>query len=367
VETQKTALYEIHRQLGAKLVDFAGYWMPIQYRGILDEHRRVRTTVGIFDVSHMGEFIIKGKAALDFLQRVTINDVSQLEVNQIQYSAMCYEDGGIVDDLLVYRLPDSYLTVVNASNLVKDFNWMQQHLIPGAVLENVSDDYSLLALQGRDAARVLQKLTPVDLSRLEYYWLAEAEVAGVPAFISRTGYTGELGYEIGFAPSASEKVWNAMLAAGQEFEIEPIGLGARDTLRLEMKYCLYGNDIDQTTNPLEAGLGWVTKLKKGDFIGRPALLAAKNAGLPRKLVSLVMEERAVPRHGYPVMKNGQEIGVVTSGTMSPMLGQGIAMAYVATEYSEIDSTVEIQIRNKAIPARVVKSPFYEIPYVFPPR
>lgn len=362
METKKTALYEIHRQLGAKLVDFAGYWMPIQYRGILDEHRRVRTSVGLFDVSHMGEFRISGPAALDFLQRVTINDVSKLEVNQIQYSAMCYEDGGIVDDLLVYRLPDCYLTVVNASNLVKDFNWMEQHLIPGAQLEDVSDDYTLLALQGRDATRVLQKLTPVDLSKLEYYWLVQASIAGIPALISRTGYTGELGYEIGFAPEASETVWNAIMQAGQEFEIEPIGLGARDTLRLEMKYCLYGNDIDQTTNPLEAGLGWVTKLKKGDFIGRPALLAAKAAGLRRKLVALVVAERAVPRHGYPVTKDGREIGVVTSGTMSPSVGLGIAMAYVATEFSEIDSVVEIQIRNKAIPARVIQPPFYQLPY-----
>lgn len=362
MEPKKTALYETHQKLGAKMVDFAGYWMPVQYQGILDEHRRVRKTVGLFDVSHMGEFIIRGEKKLEFLQMLTINDVSKLEINQIQYSAMCYPDGGIVDDILVYRFPDYYLTVVNASNLEKDFNWMQQHLIPGVKLENVSDNCSLLALQGRDATRVLQKLTPADLASLEYYWLVETKVAGVPAFISRTGYTGELGYEISFAPAAAEKIWNAIMDAGEEFEIQPIGLGARDTLRLEMKYCLYGNDIDQTTNPLEAGLRWATKLKKGDFIGRDALLKVKKAGLKRKLVSLVMEERAIPRHGYPVLKDGKEIGVVTSGTMSPMLEQGIAMAYVATEFSKVDSIVDIQIRKKVVPARVVKPPVYKIPY-----
>lgn len=361
MEPKKTGLYKIHQALGAKLVNFAGYWMPIQYRGIMEEHRRVRTTVGLFDVSHMGEFIIQGPHALDFLQLVTINDVSKLAVNQIQYSAMCYEDGGIVDDLLVYRLPEYYLTVVNASNIDKDFKWMQAHLIPEVELTNVSDNYSLLALQGRDSRATLQKIIPLDLSTLAYYWLIQGEVAGVPAFISRTGYTGELGYEIGFVPEYSEQVWEALMEAGKAFDIEPIGLAARDTLRLEMKYCLYGNDIDQTTNPLEAGLGWITKLKKGEFIGRDAILNVKKEGIKRKLVGLVTSNRAIPRHGYRIYKNDAEIGVVTSGTMSPMLNLGIAMAYVAAGSADVGTKVDIEIRQKRIPATIVQTPFYQVP------
>ncbi|MCI0512002.1 glycine cleavage system aminomethyltransferase GcvT [candidate division KSB1 bacterium] len=361
VETKKTALYERHQNLGAKLVEFAGYWMPIQYRGILEEHRRVRTSVGLFDVSHMGEFRIQGEKALDFLQFMTINNVANLSVNQVQYSAMCYEAGGIVDDLLVYRLPKYYLTVVNASNLVKDFNWLQSHLMPGVELTNLSDDYALLALQGRDSQAILQKMTAVPLANLSYYWIAEGEVAGVKAFISRTGYTGELGYEIGCAPENAVKVWDALMTTGKPYHIEPIGLGARDTLRLEMKYCLYGNDIDATTNPLEAGLGWITKLQKGNFLGQEALLKIKAQGLPRKLVGLVTEGKAIPRHGYQVLKGDLAIGVVTSGSISPMLDRGIAMAYVATEHSALGTSVEIDMRKKRVPAKVVETPFYKVP------
>ncbi|MBN1350862.1 glycine cleavage system aminomethyltransferase GcvT [candidate division KSB1 bacterium] len=359
MSAKKTALYEIHKKLNARIVEFAGYLMPIQYKGIMDEHRRVRQTVGIFDVSHMGEFIISGEKSLDFLQLVTINDVARLDVFQVQYSAMCYENGGIVDDLLVYRFPDHYMTVVNASNLEKDFRWMQSHLIPGVELKNASDDFTLLAVQGPDSVATLQKLTPVDLSAIEYYWMKQEKLADVEAIISRTGYTGEPGFEIGFAPEYSEKVWNAIMDAGQEFQIEPVGLGARDTLRLEMKYCLYGNDIDQTTHPLEAGLGWITRLKKGQFIGRDAILNAKEKGLTRKLVGIELEGKAIPRHGYEIYKDEQQVGVITSGTFSPMLEKGIAIGYLAVEYTEPGTDIDIMIRNRKVPATVVKTPFYK--------
>ncbi len=362
MEIKKLALYDVHKRAGAKIVEFAGFWMPIQYEGILNEHRKVRNSVGLFDVSHMGEFIVKGRNAVEFLQSVTINDVSKLAEFQVQYSALCYENAGIVDDLLIYRFPDYFLVVVNASNIEKDFDWMQKHLMPGVDFKNLSDEYALLAIQGRNSLPTLQKLTNVHLNEIPYYWLANGEVAGVKCYISRTGYTGELGYEIGFPPEYAEKIWMALMDAGREFNIAPIGRAARDTLRLEMKYCLYGNDIDATTNPLEAGLGWITKLKKGNFVGREALLRVKEQGIPRKLVGIVLEENGIPRHGYPIYKNGSRIGEVTSGTMSPMLQQGIAMGYVKTEHSEIGSPVEIESRGKHLPARVVETPFYKIPY-----
>lgn len=358
MEAKKLALYETHKSLGAKIVEFAGYLMPIQYKGILEEHRKVRTSVGIFDVSHMGEFIIKGDNALDFLQLLTINNVAQLATYQVQYSAMCYENGGIVDDLLVYRLPKHFMMVVNAANIEKDFQWINSHLIPGIECVNATDDYTLLAVQGPKAEATLQKSTNIDLSKIKYYWMTEGKFAGVDVFISRTGYTGEPGFELGFAPEYSEEIWNVIMESGKEFDIEPIGLGARDTLRLEMKYCLYDNDIDQTTNPLEAGLGWITKLKKGHFIGRDALVKTKQAGLTRRLIGLELEGKAIPRHGYKIYKNEQEIGRITSGTFSPMLEKGIAMGYVKSEYSEIGTHIEIAIRNKLAPVIVVKTPFY---------
>ena len=358
MEPKKLALYEIHKNLGAKIVEFAGYLMPIQYKGIMEEHRKVRTSVGVFDVSHMGEFIIKGENVLDYLQLLTINNIAKLETYQVQYSAMCYETGGLIDDLLVYRLPHHFMMVVNASNIVKDFQWMSSHLPSKVELTNATDEYTLLAIQGPHAEATLQKLTDIDLSKINYYWMMQGKLAGVDVFISRTGYTGEPGFEVGFAPRYSEKVWNAIMDSGKEFDIEPIGLGARDTLRLEMKYCLYGNDIDQTTNPLEAGLGWITKLKKGHFIGRDVLLKIKQKGLTRKLVGLELAGRAIPRHGYNIYKNEQKIGVITSGTFSPMLEKSIAMGYVGIEHSEIGTALDVAIRNKMVPGVVVKTPFY---------
>jgi aminomethyltransferase len=356
---KKTALYDIHASFGAKLVEFAGFWMPVQYRGIIDEHRTVRSSVGVFDVSHMGEFEFRGKAAGEFLQRVTINDVSKLAEYQAQYSALCYPDGGIVDDVIVYRWPDHYMMVVNASNIEKDFAWLSQHATSNVGLIDRSDAYSLLAVQGRNAQATLQKITKFNLTEMKYYWFAAGEIAGAPAFISRTGYTGEDGFEVGFAPEHSEKVWRAIFEAGEEFGIEPIGLGARDTLRLEMKYCLYGNDIDQTTNPLEAGLGWITKLDKGEFIGREAMAKMKAAGIPRKLVGFEMEGKSIARHGYPILQDGAPIGRVTSGTFSPSLEKSIGMGYVASEHAAAGAELMIDIRGRAAKAKVVKTPFYQ--------
>ncbi len=359
MEVKKTGFYEIHKKLGAKIVEFAGYYMPVQYSGIINEHKRVRASVGLFDVSHMGEFIVTGENALDFLQHLTINDVSKLAVNQVQYSAMCYEDGGIVDDLLVYRLKDRYMMVVNASNLQKDFEWAQKHLMPQVDLRNHSDDLSLLALQGPKAVATLQKLTNVKLDEIKYYWLFEGKVAGIEMMVSRTGYTGEPGFELCFPVQHSETMWNVLMEAGKEFDIEPIGLGARDTLRLEMKYCLYGNDIDRTTNPLEAGLSWITKPDKGEFIGRNVLLKVKEEGVTRRLVGFEMEKKAFPRHGYKIFAKGRQVGHVTSGTFSPMLEKGIGTGYVARGYSKIGTPLEIEIRKQRVPAHVVKTPFYE--------
>lgn len=356
---KKTGLYEIHKQLGAKLVEFAGFEMPIQYSSILQEHRRVRETVGLFDVSHMGEFIIRGPNALPFLQALTINDVSALEINQIQYSAMCYKDGGIVDDVLVYRFPDYYMVVVNAANLDKDLEWAQKHLLTDVELVDESDSTSLLALQGPKAEATLQKITDLDLTSIKFYWLAEGKVDGVDMMVSRTGYTGEPGFELCFPRQYSEQIWNALMQAGAEFDIEPAGLGARDTLRLEVNMNLYGNDIDHTTNPLEARMGWVTKLNKGDFIGREALRQIKEQGLSRKLVAFETEGKTFPRHGYDVYKVDEKIGHVTSGSVSPMLNKGIGMAYVDINYATIGEDIDIEIRGRRAKATIVKPPIYK--------
>jgi aminomethyltransferase len=355
---KRTPFFEIHQQAGGKIVPFGGYEMPVQYAGIMEEHKTVRTAVGVFDVSHMGEFFAEGPNALSFLQSITVNDVSKLTPGKAQYTAMCYENGGIVDDLLVYMLADqSYMIVVNAANIDKDWEWMKQHCPAGVTFENKSDAVALLAVQGPKSLATMQKLTSIDLSVIPYYNFVQGKLAGVEMTISRTGYTGELGFEIYFGVEHAAAVWKAIFEAGKEFGIAPIGLGARDTLRLEMGYCLYGNDIDQTTNPIEGGLGWITKLAKGDFIAKPILEKTKAEGPKRKLVGMMLAEKAVPRHGYPLMANGGNIGVVTSGTYSPSLEKGIAMGYVERQHAEIGSKIQIDVRGKFVDATVVALPF----------
>ena len=360
-----TALTEIHRALGAKMVEFAGFLMPLQYQSIRSEHLRVRTTVGVFDVSHMGEFYVTGPDREAFVDYLTVNDVKSLHEGQVQYSCMCKPHAGIVDDLLVYRFPDKIMLVVNASNAEKDWNWIVENKRGHVQLRNASDEITLLAVQGRYAAPLVQKLTRTDLSQIKYYWFEEGEVAGVKAMISRTGYTGEDGFEIYHANADARRIWDGLFEAGKPYELEPIGLGARDSLRLEMKMCLYGNDIDETTNPLEAGLGWITKLDKGDFISRQKLLDVKARGVPRKLVGMEVMGDGFPRHGYPILNpNGSRdvIGSVTSGTVSPVLDKGIAMGYVPTKLSAIGSEVRMDLRGRVLPAKVVKTPFYQRPY-----
>jgi len=358
---KKTPFYNIHKEKGAKILPFAGYEMPIQYKnGIVHEHKKVRDSVGMFDLSHMGEFIVRGPKALEFLQKTTINDVSALVVGQVQYSNMCYPDGGIVDDLLVYRDEDFYYLVVNASNLDKDFEWLKSNLIDGMELINVSDDTALIGVQGPRAEAVVQKLIKDDLSTLVYYHFIHSEIDGVPALISRTGYTGEDGFEIYFTNlDRAEELWRKVEQAGEEFEIEPIGLGARDTLRLEMKYPLYGNDIDKDTNPLEAGLRWAVKFEKGDFIGKEVLEKVKLGKIQRKLIPFVMDGKGIPRPHFKILKDGKEIGEVRSGTMSPSLGVGIGTGYVHRDYMKSGNKIEIDIRGKIFPATVIKPPFYK--------
>jgi len=362
LNARKTALYDLHVQAGAKMVEFAGYLMPVQYKGVIQEHQAVRNAVGIFDVSHMGEFFIRGERATEYLQKLTLNDVTKLQQYRAQYTGMCYEHGGMIDDLILYCFGDHYMAIVNASNREKDYAWMKQHLLDGVELQDLSDDYSLFAVQGRQAQATLQTLTHLNLDEIKFYWFNTGTLAGVEAIIARTGYTGEDGFEVAVNVNDSEKVWNAIMAAGAAFGIEPIGLGARDTLRMEMKYSLYGNDIDETTNPIEAGLGWISKVDKGEFIGRDAIVAMKEQGPPRKLVGFELLERAIPRHNYKIMKEGSEVGYVTSGTFSPSLEKGIGLGYVNVPHHEIGTDISIAIRNKQVPARVVKTPFYQRPY-----
>ncbi len=353
-----TPFYTIHRQLGAKMVPFGGYEMPVQYTSIIEEHKAVRNAVGVFDTSHMGEFVVKGKNAEAFLQRVTVNDVAKLVPGEAQYSAMCYDDAGIVDDLLVYKFGDDhFMVVVNASNIDKDFEWMSRHLMPEVEFRNASDITALLAIQGPRSCAALQRLTSIDLKTIPYYHFIEGSLGGVEMIISRTGYTGELGFEIYFSPAYAERVWQSIFTAGKDCGITPVGLGARDTLRLEMGYRLYGNDIDQTTNTLEAGLGWITKFKKGDFIGRPVLEKVKADGLKRKLVGVEIEEKAIARHGYAIHSNGTNVGSVTSGTFSPSLEKGIAMGYVNVAYSSVGSPVHIDVRGKSVQGKITALPF----------
>lgn len=352
-------LNDKHVALGGKMVPFAGYSMPVQYTGVNDEHETVRNAAGIFDVSHMGEFVVSGPNALALIQAVTSNDASKLVDGKAQYSCLPNDKGGIVDDLLVYRIEaEKYLLVVNASNIEKDWNWITQHNTMGADIKNVSDNYCLFAVQGPKATGVLQKLTTVDLSKIEYYSFVVGPFMDIPnIIISATGYTGAGGFELYVQNENAIKVWDAILEAGKPEGLKPIGLAARDTLRLEMGFCLYGNDINDTTSPIEAGLGWVTKFTK-PFVNSEHLLHQKNQGVSRKLVGFEMVEKAIPRHDYEICDaNGKTIGIVTSGTMSPSLKLGIGMGYVPTEYSAADSEIFIKIREKLNKAKVVKVPF----------
>ncbi len=358
---KSTPFTQKHIALGAKMHEFAGYDMPIEYSGIIDEHLAVCNAVGVFDVSHMGEIWVKGPRALEFVQKVTSNDASVLEVGKVQYTCFPNDEGGIVDDLLVYRYEEQkYMLVVNAANLEKDWNWCLAHKIDGAELENASDNIAQLAVQGPKALAALQKLTPLDLSSIPYYTFKVGEMAGVgEVIISNTGYTGAGGFELYFHPDYASQVWDAIFEAGEEFGIKPAGLGARDTLRLEMGFCLYGNDIDDTTSPIEAGLGWITKFVEGnDFIARDIIEAHKKNGVSRKLVGFEMVDRGIPRHGYAfVDAAGNAIGHVTSGTMSPTRKIGIGMGYVKTEFSKAGTELFIDIRGRKLKAVVVRPPF----------
>lgn len=358
---KNTALSHIHEQLGAKMVPFAGYNMPVSYEGVNAEHETVRKNLGVFDVSHMGEFLITGPNALDLLQKVCSNDISKIVDGQAQYNCMPNETGGIVDDLIVYKFEDGkYLLVVNASNIDKDWEWISKHNTMGAEMRNLSDDYSLLAIQGPKAVEAMQSLTSEDLSAIKFYHFKVADFAGIAhVIISATGYTGSGGFEIYCKNSEVEQVWNKVMEAGKNFGIRPIGLAARDTLRLEMGFCLYGNDINDTTSPLEAGLGWITKFTK-DFINSENLKKQKEEGVKRKLIGFELKERGIPRHDYEIVdKDGKNIGIVTSGTMAPSLNKGIGLGYVTTENSAPGSEIFIQIRNKPVGATVVKTPFYK--------
>ena len=356
-----TPFTEKHVSLGAKMHEFAGYNMPIEYSGIIDEHLTVCGGVGVFDVSHMGEFWVKGPHALDFLQKVTSNNVAALTPGKVQYTCFPNEDGGIVDDLLVYHYePEKYLLVVNASNIEKDWNWCVSHNTEGAELENASDRMAQLAVQGPKAILALQKLTSINLSDLPYYTFTHGEFAGEKdVIISNTGYTGAGGFELYFYPEAAMKIWDAVFEAGAEFGIKPVGLGARDTLRLEMGFCLYGNDIDDTTSPLEAGLGWITKFVDGkNFTNRQALEKQKAEGVTRRLVGFEMIDRGIPRHGYALTDGeGNVIGHVTSGTMSPTRKIGIGLGYVQIAFAKPDTEIYLDNRGRHLKAKVVKPPF----------
>jgi aminomethyltransferase len=354
----RTPLYDTHVRAGARMVEFAGWEMPVQYAGILEEHQAVRTRAGLFDVSHMGEVVFRGPKALEALNRVFTNDLTKAADGQAQYGCLCRDSGGIVDDVVVYRRSATDLLVcVNAANRAKDFEWLRGHA-GGAEVSNESDDWAQLALQGPLAAQLLQRLTNVNLSAMRTYRFATGEVAGIPSLVARTGYTGEDGFEI-FAPAdKGPALWAALMEAGRPEKIAPTGLGARDSLRLEMAYRLYGSDMDDGTTPLEAGLSWAVKLDKGGFVGRDALVKQREAGVPRKLVGFTLTDPGIARHGYPVMQDGRKVGDVTSGTKSPTLGIPIGLAYVPTALAAEGSAFAVEIRGRAAAARVVKTPFY---------
>jgi aminomethyltransferase len=354
-------LHSIHENLGAKMLPFAGYDMPIQYEGVKAEHTIVRNGVGVFDVSHMGEFLLDGENALDLIQRVTSNDASKLKIGDAQYSCLPNSKGGIVDDLLVYRIKkETYMLVVNASNIEKDWNWISIHNSMNVPMRNLSDEYSLLAIQGPKTIEAIQSLTSVNLSDIEFYTFVVGDFAGIEhVIISATGYTGSGGFEIYCKNSEVEQIWNNVFEVGVDFDIKPVGLAARDTLRLEMGYCLYGNDINDTTSPIEAGLGWITKFNK-EFINSDSLKSQKENGASKKLVGFELIDKGVPRHDYEIANaNGDVIGIVTSGTMGPSVKKGIGMGYVPTEFSKVGSEIYIKVRKRLLKAQVVKMPFYK--------
>ena len=358
MDLKQVALADTHRQLGARMVPFAGYEMPLRYSSLVEEHLAVREKAGMFDVSHMGEFLITGPDALEFIQKITTNDASKLAIGQAQYSCMTNHEGGIIDDLLVYRIDDDhFMTVVNASNIDKDFSWMQQHQLQDMSLVNISDEICLLAVQGPSSTAILQSLTSMDLENQKYYTFSIGTFAGIPeVIVSATGYTGSGGFELYLPSTQAELAWNQIMEAGDSFGLKPVGLGARDTLRLEKGFCLYGNDINDETTPLEAGLGWITKLSKA-FIGSEPLVEQKARGLSKKLVGFSMLERGIPRKDYKIIDHqGNAIGVVTSGSQSPCLEKGIGLGYVNIEFSKPETEIFIEIRNKPVRAIVKKLP-----------
>lgn len=358
---KRTELYDKHVALGAKMVPFAGYEMPVQYAGVKEEHLAVRSSAGIFDVSHMGEFYVKGEKAIELLQKITTNDVSKLTPGKIQYTCFPNGKGGIVDDFLIYCLNENeFLLVVNASNIDKDWEWINKHNTMGAVLENASDDISLFAIQGPKTVEALQELTNVNLAEMKYYTFQYGTFAGVEdVLISATGYTGSGGFEIYMKNKDANKIWDAIMKAGEKVDLKPIGLAARDTLRLEMGFCLYGNDIDESTSPIEAGMGWITKFNK-DFIDKDLLLSQKENGTSRVLIGFELHDRGIPRKGYPILnKDGNQIGEVTSGTQSPSLDKAIGLGYVETKYRAPGTEIFIGVRNKSLKAEIVKTPFYK--------
>lgn len=360
MEVKNVALNDLHVKLGGKMVPFAGFNMPVRYSSDIEEHKCVREKVGVFDVSHMGEFFVSGEGALALIQKVTSNDASKLAIGQAQYSCFPNDQGGIVDDLIVYKIDEAeYMLVVNASNIEKDWNWIKKYQTDDVTLVNASDHYSLFAVQGPDAVKTLQKITEVDLSQIKFYTFSKGQIGGVDdVIISATGYTGEQGFELYVRSDDAEKLWNEVFKAGDEFGILPIGLGARDTLRLEMGYCLYGNDIDDNTSPLEAGLGWITKFSK-TFINSEALLKQKEEGLSRKLVGFELTDKGIPRSGYEIYNGDQLIGNVTSGTMSPSMGKGIGMGYVKFGMHKPGTAIQIAVRNRRLNATIVKMPIYK--------
>ncbi len=361
---QKTPLNQLHRDLGARMVEFGGWDMPVQYAGVIEEHLAVRQAAGLFDVSHMGEVEVVGENALAFLQYLTTNNAARLVDGQVQYSALCYPDGGVVDDVTLYRSSEQhFMFCVNAANTDKDFAWMQQVLadsqIEGVTLRNVSDDYAQIALQGPKADEILAQLTDVPLEEISYYHFVEGEVAGVPMMISRTGYTGSGGFELYLPPATAPEIWQRLSEVGTPLGLVPVGLGARDTLRLEKGYALYGHELSAEISPLEAGLGWIVKLDKGDFVGREALQAQKSNGIPRRWVGVRMIDRGIPREGYPVYAGDQQVGLITSGTMSPSLKVGVGLALVETASAVLHAEVEIGVRNRRLKAELVRTPFVE--------